>query len=85
MICNHIANIPDTLNIFINDTEVKHPKSFQVSSRIDNIHVSLSAHPAGITDKEWICLSVFVDGKQHVIFSGSPTEAAEFFKKFPKN
>jgi hypothetical protein len=82
---NHIANIPDTMNVFINDTEVQHPKSFMASSRINNIHFTLSAHPAGKTDKDWITLSAFVDGKQFVVFSGTPTDAADFFSKFPRN
>ena len=82
---NHIANIPDQMNVFINDTEIQHPRSFMSSSRVDNIHITLSAHPAGKTDKDWITLSAFVDGKQFVIFSGTPADAAEFFTKFPRN
>jgi hypothetical protein len=82
---NHIANIPDTVNVFINDVEVQHPKSFMSSSRIGNLHVAVTAMP-GNTDKDWICLSVFVDGEQHVIFSGTPEDAAVHFKtKYPRN
>lgn len=85
MIVNHIANIPDKMNIFVNDVDIQHPKSFQTSSRIGNLHVAVTAMP-GNTDKDWICISVFVDGDQHVVFSGTPDDAATFFKtKFPKN
>lgn len=84
MICNHIVNIPDKCNMFINDTDVQHPKSFTTHSRIGDIHVSLSVFP-GSTDPDHITLSVFVNGNQHTIYSGPAADAPEFFSKFPKN
>lgn len=81
---NHILNIPDHASMFINDTEVKHPTSVNTSTNVDGMVFALTVMPGNV-DKDWICLAVFVDGHQHVIFSGTPADAANFFKNFPRN
>lgn len=81
---NHMAIVGKTANITIGDTELAHPETFSTHSKIGDMYVSLTCMP-GNTDKDWICLSVFVDGKQHVIYSGTPADAPEFFKRFPRN
>jgi hypothetical protein len=68
----------------VNDVEVKHPDSVISHTRIDDLHFTLSATP-GNKDESYIILSVFIDGKQHVIFNGTPDAAKEFFSRFPKN
>jgi len=68
--------------------DVQHPSSLMTSSFLEGLglNISLSVFPPGPSEQHpHIVLSVFVNGDQHVVFSGNPQEAQEFFKKFPKN
>ncbi len=84
---NKTVNIPD-VSMFSAQADIQHHTSFSESLSLPGqglnfltaIFPPCSDHPL-----PQIILSVFVHGKQHVVFSGSPEEAHEFFSRFPRN
>lgn len=74
----------ETNSIHIGESDIQHPSSMSTMTIIDNMNVMVGAFPAGL-DPETITLQVFIDGVRFVVFSGTKAEAAEFFKKFPRD
>jgi len=82
---NHSFNIPDKSSMSIGDTDIQHPTSMSIMTRVDNMNIMVSAFPGTVDTPETICMSVFIDGKQFVVFNGTKADAVEFFNKFPRN
>lgn len=85
---NHIYN--DTQTSFdTGEKELVHPKSSHsitcIHTQDKTLNISVSVQPAGSNSEEWLCVTIYINGKGHTIFNGSIADSQEFFSKFPKN
>ncbi len=68
-------------------TDVNHPTSVVDSTNLHGLglNFALFIMPECSDHGVQVILSVFVNGDQHVVFSGDVAGAKDFFAKFPKN